>query len=244
MTYWESECRKLEIKLKITDCSNFLQWDFIKNDMFHEVHSNAFYELKNSTYWEKIKGALKEDEFGKPNKYYLYPESSGNLIHHAYSLFQLVKHFPDFNIDKIASVFEFGGGYGSWCRLLRRLGFNGTYIIYDFPCFLELQSFFLKKIGIGTEKTFFISNSNSSPWYTDLFVSLWAISESPSGLRLKILDKVFSKYVLIAYQNIFEGIDNILYFGDFIKNHLEYTWKNYEIPHIKNNYYLLGERNV
>ena len=45
-------------------------------------------------------------------------------------------------------IVEFGGGYGSMCRLLHKLGFSGQYFIYDLPEFVALQRYFLKSIGM------------------------------------------------------------------------------------------------
>jgi hypothetical protein len=39
-------------------------------------------------------------------------------------------------------VIEFGGGYGSLCRLFFNQQFKGQYVLFDLPPFSALQHFF------------------------------------------------------------------------------------------------------
>src|SRR5207244_11597755 len=59
-------------------------------------------------------------------------------------------------VDDLACVLEFGGGYGSMCRLFHNLGFRGRYLIFDLPAFSALQRFFLRSIGmcVGSPEEF------------------------------------------------------------------------------------------
>jgi len=108
--YWEIEQKKLSDRISSEGASNFLQWDFIRHDMFHECCPEVLERLQKSKYWTIFKDAVKEDTFGNPTRYYLYPESSGNLLWHAHSLLQLYNFFENFNIPNIKTIFEFGGG--------------------------------------------------------------------------------------------------------------------------------------
>ena len=74
----------------------------------------------------------------------LHKDSSNNLLHHAYNLLQLDLHTP---LHKLPTILEFGGGYGSTARLAFRLGFQGTYLIFDLPEFSALQRFYLSTLN-------------------------------------------------------------------------------------------------
>ena len=45
-------------------------------------------------------------------------------------------------------IVEFGGGYGSMCRLVRKLGFKGRYVIFDLRPILALQKYYLGLHGV------------------------------------------------------------------------------------------------
>ncbi len=162
------------------------------------------------------------------------PSSNGNLVHHAYSLNQLLKQI---NLLDIKSVFEFGGGYGSFIRLLRRMGFYGAIHSYDLPFFSELQKYFLGKLNINNVT--FYSNKVTNPIKVDLFVGLWSFSESSLAVRRKILRSVSFKNCLIAYQPECNGIDNMEYFSKHFKSRRDMRFFDYEVPHLKSRY-LIG----
>lgn len=163
-------------------------------------------------------------------------KDAGNLIHHAYSLNQFIKH-TDKWVSSIRSVFEFGGGYGSLIRLIRRVGFIDNFYSYDLPFFSELQKYFLGKLGINNVT--FYSNKIPKPIEVDLFVGLWSFSESSLAVRRKILRSVSFKNCLIAYQPHCNGIDNVEYFNIMFKWRKDIKWFDYEVPHLKSRY-LIG----
>src|SRR4029077_4227477 len=131
--------------------------------------------------------ALREDSTGLPQRCRYDIRSSGNLIHHAYTLFKFEQSVGK-TIDQFSSIFEFGGGYGGFCRLAHRLGFRGTYLIFDLPEFSALQKFFLeslripvndgqKRPGVHCISDFADLESRlgvSTDW---LLVGLWSLSE-------------------------------------------------------------------
>ena len=51
-------------------------------------------------------------------------------------------------IDTLELIFEFGGGYGSMCRLAHNLGFNQAYIIFDLQPFSALQNYYLSSLDL------------------------------------------------------------------------------------------------
>lgn len=236
--YWQEKCKLLEQHLQ-GDCSNFLSnWHFLRETMFHEVDSRALNDLKMGGYWPVWEKGLNEDNFGNSPRYRSYPQSSGNLIHHAFSLSQL---YPSGDIKHLKSIFEFGGGYGSFCRLLYRLGFEGNYIGYDFPIYIKLQKLYLEKVGIFSDKINLISQLEQNI-DVDLFVALWSLSESPETLKDEILKKVSFKEALITFSKEGHG-PNLEYFTKVMNEMQGYVWKMYATPYIKGSYYLIGRKN-
>lgn len=77
----------------------------------------------------------------------------------------------------------------------------------------------------------------------DLFIALWSISETPISFRNEILKIInFPKFMLIANQNKFAEIDNILYFNQLKEKHSRYKWHDFPINYIKDNRCLIGIR--
>ncbi len=255
---------RINVRVKMQNCNlgNFLNWGIVRSSMFHECSRVEYLKLRGLDNYDIWKNALVESKIGNPRPYPDFLSSSGNLIHNAYSLSELLlKHNID--IKSLNKVFEFGGGYGSMCRLFLNLGFNGQYIIYDLPEFNYLQEYFLKSsyvnknisvINDSTKKqndgVVLISNKdvlasqfNDSSVSIDIFLATWSISEAPIEVRELVFDTVKNpKYYLIAYRDCFEGVDNKLYFNDFCNKHSDYLWNLQEIDHLPGNFYLIGKR--
>jgi len=156
-----------------------------------------------------------------------------------YSLLQIVRFAcAELKIENLESVFEFGGGYGSFCRMIHNLGFTGDYIIYDLPEFLQLQKIYLNKV-IGEERNILFLDELENKGEVDLFISLWALDESPVELRNRILENVEAKYFLFAFNNVQEHLD---YFLKWTAKKTSHRWMTYDIPHLPGNNYLLGAR--
>jgi hypothetical protein len=106
----------------------FLRWKLTRHIMFASNDAYARLELtqlKRQDDWHKRwRNAIRESRVGHPIPFWLYPRTSGHLIHHAYHVTQFERS-TGVNIDKIDLVFEFGGGYGSMCRLFHNLGYKG-----------------------------------------------------------------------------------------------------------------------
>lgn len=60
-----------------------------------------------------------------------------------------LEQMADINVANLSRIVEFGGGYGIMAYLVHDLGFEGTYVIYDFPEFLLLQQYYLEKAGLA-----------------------------------------------------------------------------------------------
>jgi hypothetical protein len=197
---------------------------------------------------------------GHPLPYPFYPSSSGNLLHHAYHIAKFEENIR-INVNEIKLVFEFGGGYGSMCRLFHNLGFRGKYVIFDLPHFSALQMFYLKSIGLMVHPSHTLTVSAGVSCISDLgqlrdllshcidkdnsmFVATWSISETPIYLRQSILQLVadFSAF-LIGYQHQFGEVDNLDFFENWRDSFAtQFNWYSWQIQHIPANSYLFGKR--
>lgn len=237
---WEENRQKLRDSLLNDDIKNFLNWKVIKGTMFYVPKKLEYDRVKS---YSSLKNAIIESSIGNPKRYIHNIKSSGNLIHHAYSVSYLL---DEMNIDLFDRVIEFGGGYGSMCRLFRNLGYIKEYIIYDLPEFSALQEYFLSSIGSNySENTKFISDSKELSEKMNkktLLLATWSISETPLEVREDFLNKFDFDYCLIAFQSDFEGIDNIKYFEEFQKRYSTLSFKVIGIEHLKGSSYLIGKK--
>lgn len=164
------------------------------------------------------------------------------MIHNAYNLSFLIGHF-NVDIGKIESIVEFGGGFGSMPKLIKDLGFNGKYTIFDFPEFIALQKYYLNSTHTKGNFEFIDQISKISLLDPDIFIATWSLSESPLNIRDEFLRKVGKpKYILIGYQEKFEEVDNVKYFNQYANDNKDYDWKTWEINHLPKNYYLIGKK--
>ncbi len=258
---WFDNMNVLREKILNDDPREFLRWDF----MVPMVVGNAAYlrpeiaYLKNLPDWKSrwYKVTI-ESPIGHPTPYWTHRRSSGNLIHHAYHLAQFEEKTGT-NVDKFRFIFEFGGGYGSMCRLCFNMNFKGKYVIYDLPGFQALQQFFLKSIGVELHSVESFKNAESGVVcvsdleqlrvllenYVDpsatMFIATWSISEVPLSLRDYILSFTSQfKAFLIGYQHQFREINNFEFFNTWKNAQYGISWHNLEIVHLPGNYYLLG----
>ena len=95
----------------------------------------------------------------------------------------------------LQEIVEFGGGYGSFFRLLKNLGYTNKYFIYDLPVMCAIQKFYLKNVFLPCPNTETLSNlkwlSGAASNVSDnvinldesLFMATWSLSECPYDLR-------------------------------------------------------------
>jgi hypothetical protein len=257
---WLEFRKKVRENIIYKDPRNFLNWPVIRSSMFHEPDRAELKFLKLSPNWLKIKIALKEAPAGNPRPFPGMLSSSGNCIHNAYVLEKFLSFF-NLDIGKARRIVEFGGGYGSLCRLIYNLGFTGQYVIYDIPEFSLLQEYFLKSwnenISLSLEPIAKnrqgiallsdlkvmqkqLENFNTAP---DIFIATWSLSESPVDLRERILGLVGgSGYIFIAFKDTFSNVNNLDYFKRFAESNSNYDWRQEEIKHLPGNFLLAGKR--
>lgn len=229
--------------IKAGKINNFLRVSFIQKMFF--VHNRLFIffelnELKKKG-WNFYRKLLVEDNVGNPVRYFLYPKSSGNRINHVYHLSLLNKHLK-INLEDIKYVFEFGGGYGCMARIFSKINKNIKYVIFDTFLVSLLQFYYLKQnkmdVGFNNKHNFVLIDNlksiNKFRINKSLFIANWSLSETPLSLRKKIESHIaHHEFILIAFQEYFEEINNKKYFYD-IKTKLK---KKYKIKIIKNKFY-------
>jgi len=270
-TVWWSNTNRLRELVLNQDPREFLRWDVVSQAMFISFSRYTSTELKYlkhrpdwNTRWHT---AIKESSVGHPMRYgyhlipyIFYPASSGNLIHHAYHVSQFEEK-TKVQVHNMDYVFEFGGGYGSMCRLFYNLGFHGTYIIFDLPSFSALQRYFLRTLGLPVQSvTEFLKSRTGIVCLSDiqqliasltdhsgarnsLFVATWSISESPISIRDSVLPLTsdFQSF-LIAYQDRFGEVNNVDFFDNWKETIRNVAWDSWPIEHIsENNHYLVGK---
>lgn len=229
---WNKNLNNLKNKVISGDPRAFLRWDVVRGTMFvgnaEYINVELSYLQAHKEWATRWREAIKESTHGCPPTYYRYMKSSSNLIHHAYHL----ARFEDetgIRVDQLQNIFEFGGGYGSMCRLVHQLGFGGKYVIFDLPHFLNLQKYYLDGLGLNVKEDnqmeeesgiFCVSEihdlerakvgrSNS------LFIATWSLSETPIFVREPLLPYIdLCQSHLIAYQDSFGEVDNVNYFSD------------------------------
>ncbi len=259
---WEDFVRKLKNRFLYLDPRNFLRWGVIQLTMtMIDTPPEVLEEMNQSPDWDHFwSPALQENAFGNPVPHPNLKRSSGTLVIHAWHLFNLKKN-TDIDLTALDVIVEFGGGYGSMCRLLRNLGFKGIYVIYDLPEFSLLQDFYLRGIGLETvvyqgEKPVRGQNILVSgmerfedlkallPDGKKLFIATWSISETPLESRQRFLNLIVNyDYYLIAFQEKFDGIDNTAFFRSYRAENNRIKWLSYlSYPRDNADYYLIGSK--
>ena len=256
---WQNNLNEIKKNLLKKDWKQFLTWKVINNTMFYNdsLATNVELMYLNSSGFIKKYGesAIHENSIGSPTYSSYARRSSSNLIHHAYHL-SIFENISNKRILDHKTIVEFGGGYGSMCRLVYQMGFKGKYIIYDFEHFNLIQNYFLSsldlKLKIKMGSSAFQLKTNKCVYLTSdikflkkilnkddnrLFLSTWGFSESPIYIR-ELFKNIInsSNSVLFAFQKNFNEINNLQYFKNNFNKKNNYVRK---IKHIKNNFYLV-----
>ncbi len=239
----------------------FLRNSFIQNIFF--IHNRLFIffeliELKKDKNWKIWKKLIKENDIGKPVRFFLYSNSSGNRIRQVYIIKKFLNSSKLIEINKIQNIIEIGGGYGCMADIFIRLNRKISYTIYDMYEVNLLQYYYLKmnnhnpSLGKVSGKINLISELNQINKFIArnknyCFIANWSISEFPVKFRKKFLYTINnSKYSIISFQENFENINNLKFFNK-IKNKLKekfivnlQTFEHYNnSPLNKNNHYIL-----
>jgi len=252
---WRRNMNVLREQVLRRDPRAFLTWPVIRRTMF--VRRAGYLEaelayLRGLPDWEgRWAAAVRERPVGRPVRYPGLRASSGNLVHHAYHVARF-EAAVGARVADMGTVVEFGGGYGSMCRLIRQLGFAGRYVVLDLPHFSALQRYYLQALGLGLEEggNHCVSDPETLARLLfpapegALFLATWSLSETPLHVRKSVLPLVrdFDAF-LIAYQGTFGEVDNVAYFRALQGEMPEVEWQDVAIEHLPGpNFYLFGRR--
>tara|TARA_Y100000741_G_scaffold326611_1_gene278764 strand:+ start:314 stop:1258 length:945 start_codon:yes stop_codon:yes gene_type:complete len=247
--------------IKLGNLNKFLRNSFIQKIFFIHNRLFIFFELlelkkdKNWTTWKKL---ILENDVGRPVRFFLYSNSSGNRIRQVYIIKKFLNSLKSINLDKIQNIIEVGGGYGCMADIFSKLNKKISYTIYDMYEVNLLQYYFLKMnnhnplLGKISGKLNLISELNQLNKFTITkknycFIANWSISEFPLKFRKKFINTINrSNYSIISFQENFENINNLKFFNKifnkmrnkFIINLQTFDHYN-NSPLNKNNHYIL-----
>lgn len=267
--FWQEICGEFRRLASNQDPMFFMRWDPIRATMVHGATTRTFaawWQLRRARDWDTLWGpALRHQQFGHPPPFLPMMSTNAMAIEHAIHLqrFQAWVGRPFYDAD---GIMEFGGGFGSMCRMVHAVGYRGAYAIFDLPPILLLQQYYLALHGLRAE----LAVPARIRLCSDLervaampaehgvrrlsIISTWALSEMPTSLRQEIeafLEHPACHQVLLAYQSVFEGQDNRRYFAD-LRARLDdrFDWLHVptdpasgdDSPHTS--FYLFGKRRV
>jgi len=244
---------------------NFLRLPVIRATMI--VISTPSWKKNQLDYLESkldtgtLKSMLTEYNVGKPILADFKYTTSTNSIH---LLYHFIKFSSELSVDlkNLSTVIEFGGGYGDAAKIFKTINPQATYIITDLPIFSFVQLVYLQSI-FGKEEVFLVNDVrdvqkgkiNIIPFdaeklsmlkehvkSVDLFISTWALSETPKQTQdlIKSLNYFDTRYILMGYQKSnsdFTAAENV-------KNvPADYTVRfNKETDYTPDSYYLFCEK--
>jgi len=248
--------------IKSDNLYNFLRNTFIQKIFF--IHNRLFIyfellELKKDKNWQTWKKLILENDVGRPVRFFLYSNSSGNRIRQVYIIKKFLDSVKSINLNKIQNIIEVGGGYGCMADIFIKLNKKISYTIYDMHEVNLLQFYFLKMnnhnpvLGKTSGKLNLISELNqlnkiSKNTKNYCFIANWSISEFPVKFRKKFLNTINrSRFSIISFQEDFENINNLKYFNQTLNklsNKFVFNFQTFDhynnSPLNKNRHYILS----
>lgn len=251
---WLSFAKEVQQRIADSDPRTFLSWDVIRYNMLYGANERDFQDLAAQNDWNRWEKAIIEPTITNQQPFYLFPKANENTIRQATHLLHYMK-MTGRRPETFDTIIDFGGGFGSMCRLVHALGFGGTYIIFDWPIFSLLQQFYLRIIN---SKVPIIRNPGKyvpgillvneleqlekiladAPG-EKLLIATWSLSETSPAFRNDLLDIVKPDSVLITYQKEFGGVQNKEYFDKYIHQRNDLEWSllpMHYLPSEKNKY--------
>jgi hypothetical protein len=249
---WTEVCRQIQHDAHTYDRFGFLHWPSLNNFSVPEawIPQMWYTTLRINPCWSTRWFPLTRDtKVGSPKDFSLDFGTSPILVQHAYHLLRYETATGHSLVD-CDIIFEVGGGYGSFCRLLKNAGFKGLHIIYDLPHVVAIQRLYLGASGFDEVPQAEISQRNHHGFclvsddalnsaFNILaacklrigFVATWSLSEFPLGARERVLPRfldICSQY-LVAYQPHFLGINNEEYFDALREQRPELGWQKEDV---------------
>ncbi len=238
---WAFSAWDLRQNVAKNDPTKFLTWPGVVATMFVGNAPYIDYEVDQLPL-TRYREHLEEPKIGDPVLYdrnlQNTTSTSGNLIHQAYHISQWEKIGGNF-LPELETIIEIGGGYGAMALICHRLGFRGRYIIYDLPEFSLLQQYYLSNVGVdGVE---FKTQIDRPMIEADLLIGLYSLNEMTLPARGTIINLCPAQSYLIAYGANWGGVDNMKWATGLMRRK-GYNWRNWNIKHLPNCWYLVGDK--
>jgi hypothetical protein len=131
------------------------------------------------------------------------------------------------------------------CRLVYTLSSQqATMAIIDLPEFSALQRYYLQLVNVPATLCD-LQTAVATIQPGDLFLATWSLSETPITFRAPVLDYALRfNAILIAFQRVFSGIDNLSFFTTWVHSARGFSWRLEHIDHLPGNYYLFGKHTL
>jgi len=236
---WAGHRRSIWNHMMNNPIEDFANWSTIQGTMFTgdlDMIDQMWELIKSSKRFPYYKLAMREKWIGNPPPSKIDQRTSANMIRMTYYA-MVIEHFFHIEFEDVESVFEFGGGYGAFAYIARRLNFKGNYTLFDFPEMILLQQWYLETNGLY-DFTFMSKMENVE---VDLLFSVSALSEAHPDVRDEVFNHVSFNRIFIEFQPRWDGWDNLDYFTKYAKVNLE-KWQILRSKTI-NHYYLIGRKN-
>ena len=251
--HWRQRCIEIRENARTENPFDFLRWPSLTDFSVPEswIPRKFYDDLRSSPEWASRWFPLtRENKLGNPKDFSPDFGTSPILVQHASHL-QRYEAATGGSIIDCDVVFEIGGGYGSFCRVLRNSGFTGVHVIYDLPHISSIQRLYLALSGLTEVSSDGISKRDEHRFclITDdnlddvfgilrssrlrtAFVATWSLSETPMSVR----DRIFPRFLpvcdryLIAFQPAWETISNVDYFAALPSARPDLNWRDEAIP--------------
>ena len=167
---------------------------------------NELFLLEKLFMKDELEGFLQESPIGNPPLLYSGKyDTTHNSVHHLYHLARYYKQHST-KIKEVKSVVEWGGGYGNMCKVFFNFSDNlTTYTIFDLPVCSLLQYIYLssvfgkENVNLSTDGHIeenkinlltFDKYDKDTRLTADMFLSTWALSESPIEYQKSVIDEL------------------------------------------------------
>jgi len=258
---WAAFAAEISNAVRRNGADDFLRLPTIVHTMHPTMRSLVpqylTYLFQSKRFSPALHKALTESPVGKPILNPYYPLSSPTLIQQGYHLIRLLES-TDFDLSTLRLVIEFGGGYDSFFRLLRNLGYRNRYVICDLATMCVLQRFYLRNVfptepgaqppanlqwlSGDVQAALKRETTEQSP---SLFVATWSLSESPLSVRNEIAPVMSGfNYILCTYQRRFGRYNNAQYFASLEQMLPQFNWRHAECPVYKGAFYMIAQKAI
>ena len=168
---------------------------------------------------------------------------SQGTAQHCFYLNVMLEHLK-LEITDFDHITDVGGGYGNFYRMAKKLGYQGTFDIVDFPIMHKIQEYYLTELELDLPNFIEMEKINSKG--KSILFGFHSINEMPMSDR-DFLEEKYRLYdnIMILYNDHFDGIDNFEYFAK-LKDRLSDTFSVSIIDHeLKGNAkFLIGSKVV